>query len=515
MRVVRPPQMTIGEVDISKLTFNPKSRDDIPRILKGLQFIYLNTQLRDAIFALLTSQISPKVSKTNGRPGMTLWTIFVCGIIRLDLNIDYDRLLELMNEHHSLRTILGHHTYNDALYHLQTVKDNVSLFTPELLDEINQLIVKIGHDLVLCGQNGKKKDDTALHGRCDSYVVETNVHYPTDINLLHDATRKSIQLTAKMCKLLGLSDWRQHAQNVKQVKIAMRKAQQKKRSKAQKIEQQEKNKAAIQVAHQEYIDCAQGYVNKVRQTLLDVEKIETINVMGQKRFNARKTEIEKFIAHAVRQIDQIRRRVILGEKIPHSEKVFSLFEPHTEWVSKGKAGVPVELGVKVCIIEDQYGFILRAKEMQDQTDDKVAVEMVTETIQRFPEFKSCSFDKGFHSKENQIKLKEKLQLVVLPRKGKLSAVSKEIETAPEFVKARKAHSAVESAINALEVHGLDKCPDHGIDGFKRYVAWAMVARNIHRIGDILWEQEKEAQQGKDKPLRAKNDEKDKPDKIAA
>ena len=157
MRVVQPPQMTIGEVDISKLTFNPKSRDDIPRILKGLQFIYLNTQLRDAIFALLTSQISPKVSKTNGRPGMTLWTIFVCGIIRLDLNIDYDRLLELMNEHHSLRTILGHHTYNDALYHLQTVKDNVSLFTPELLDEINQLIVKIGHDLVLCGQNGKKK----------------------------------------------------------------------------------------------------------------------------------------------------------------------------------------------------------------------------------------------------------------------------------------------------------------------------------------------------------------------
>ena len=74
---------------------------------------------------------------------------------------------------------------------MQTVKDNVCLFTPELLDEINQLIVKGGHDLVLCGQNSKKKDDVALHGRCDSFVLETDVHYPTDINLLDDATARS------------------------------------------------------------------------------------------------------------------------------------------------------------------------------------------------------------------------------------------------------------------------------------------------------------------------------------
>ena len=256
---------------------------------------------------------------------------------------------------------------------MQTVKDNVCLFTPELLDEINQLIVKGGHDLVLCGQNSKKKDDVALHGRCDSFVLETDVHYPTDINLLDDATRKIIQLTAKLCKVLGLSDWRQHANNVSQVKAAMRKAQQKKRSKAKNIAQQEKNNTAIQVAHQDFINCAQGYIGKVRQTLFDVEKIELIDIIGQKKFDARKAEIEKFIAHAVCQIDQIRRRVILGEKIHHEEKVFSIFEPHTEWISKGKAGVPVELGVKVCIMVDQHGFVLLPQVMQNQTDDKVGV----------------------------------------------------------------------------------------------------------------------------------------------
>ena len=143
------------------------------------------------------------------------------------------------------------------------------------------------------------------------------------------------------------------------------------------------------------------------------------------------------------------------------------------------------------------------------------LEMVKKTKERFPKLKSCGFDKGFHSLENQIELKKKLPLVVLPRKGKLSEAAKAIEIAPEFVKARKAHSAVESAINTLEVHGLDVCPDHGIDAFKRYVWWAVVARNIHRIGDILWERETEAQLGNDKGLCSGNDEKAKPDKIAA
>jgi len=67
-------------------------------------------------------------------------------------------------------------------------------------------------------------------------------------------------------------------------------------------------------------------------------------------------EIEKIIAHAERQIDQIRRRVILGEKIPHAEKVFSLFEEHTELISKRKAGVPIELGLKAWLKEAEENF---------------------------------------------------------------------------------------------------------------------------------------------------------------
>ena len=67
-------------------------------------------------------------------------------------------------------------------------------------------------------------------------------------------------------------------------------------------------------------------------------------------------------------------------------------------------------------------------------------------------------------------------------KGKLSLKDKEREYSPEFIKARHQHSAVESAINALEVHGLDRCPDHGIDGFKRYISLAVLGRNIQQLG---------------------------------
>ena len=148
MRVVQNRQMRIGEVDIAQIKFDPRSRDDIPKILKGLQYLYLNLPLRTQIFHLLETELAPKVDKRNGRPGMELWKILVCGVVRLDLNEDYDRLHELVNQHHTLREMLGHAMFDETNYPYQTLKDNVSLFTPELLDKINQVVVGAGHDLL-------------------------------------------------------------------------------------------------------------------------------------------------------------------------------------------------------------------------------------------------------------------------------------------------------------------------------------------------------------------------------
>ncbi len=415
------------------------------------------------------------MNKRNGRPGMTLWNILVCGVLRLDLNADYDRLLELVNQHQTLRQMLGHSLFDEGKeYAYQTLVDNVGLLTPELLDKLNQVIVEGGHALV-------KKGDAALRGRCDSFVVETNVHFPTDLNLLWDAMRKAITLTAQWCESQQLSDWRQYRYNLHQLKRLMRRAQNKKYGKKAR---NPLNDSQITQAHQAYIDQARHHLVKIQATL---PRLTTTTATER----LLRIEIEDYLQHARRQISQIERRVIKGKVIPHEEKVFSIFEPHTEWISKGKAGVPVELGLKVCILEDQYQFILHLHVLMKQTDAQIAVVMIEETQKRFPALNACSFDKGFHSPANQDELPQRLEQVTLPKKGKLSKARQAVEQSEAFVKARRAHSAVESAINALEVHGLDKCPDHGIDGFKRYVALAIVTRNIHRIGDILWQQDVE------------------------
>ena len=78
-----------------------------------------------------------------------------------------------------------------------------------------------------------------------------------------------------------------------------------------------------------------------------------------------------------------------------------------------------------------------------------------------------------------------LDVSVLPQKGRLSAEEAAFESSDLFLRARHQHAAVESAINALEVHGLDRCPDQGLDGFKHYVALAILARNIQQLGARL------------------------------
>ncbi len=476
MREAKNQQMQLGEVDISAIRINPKSRDDIPQILRGLQLLYTNVAIRETLFTALEQVIPSQVNKSTGRPGMMLWRIFVLGVLRLNLNCDYDRLHNLANNHRTIREMLGHSDFYKHEYQLQTLKDNVKLLTPKVLEEINHIVVLAGHDLL------KKKENAKLAARCDSFVTKTDVHFPTDINLLFDASRKVIGLVAQLCSQFNINSWRQYRHNVKTIKKLYRKAQQ---SKKGNKKDEAKRLSQIQDAHKSYIDLAEVFFDKAKQTIKHIESNESLSMID----TVRVAEVNDYLKHGARQIDQIRRRVLQGEKIPHGEKVFSLFEPHTEWICKGKQGVPVELGVRVCIIEDKDQFILHHKIMYKQTDDKVAVAMAEEAKQKFPNLYSVSYDRGFYSKDNREQLSKALESVALPKKGKLSKSDKIIQRDENYLQAKDKHSAVESAINGLNRHGLDRCLDHGDAGFERYVALSIVARNIQRIGSILQKRE--------------------------
>ena len=147
----------IEDMQIDRIELELDSRDDIPQIIGGLQYIFLNPVLREEVLTLLDQLFPEEVDLNNGRPGMDRWSIFVMGVLRLNLNCDYDRLHNLVNNHRAIRQILGHGFVDDKKRHyLQTLKDNVSLLTPDILDRINQVVVNAGHELV------KKKRPTKM-----------------------------------------------------------------------------------------------------------------------------------------------------------------------------------------------------------------------------------------------------------------------------------------------------------------------------------------------------------------
>ena len=463
MRNLRNPQLERGEVRIEDIKLNHKCRDDMPTLLSGLQYLYSQEASRDRLFALLDEFIIPGINKKVGRPGMDMWSILVMGVVKQGLGCDFDRLHELVNEHKTLRKFLGHPAISDKLYHYQTLVDNVSLLNPELLGEINQLVVESGHTVV-----GKKPGEP-LRGRCDSFVVETNVRHPTDVSLLWDAMRCMYRHAGPLGSKHKVPDWRQwqHLQNTLEKKF-------------NKIR---KTRRASRKDIKAYLKLCAELIGRVKALLLEL----AAKGVSPQKIN----KITNFVMHAVRQIDQIDRRLLKGETIPQNEKVFSIFEPHTRWISKGKAGRPVELGVPVGIAEDQYQFILHYEIMWTGSDVDFAVPLVEITKELFPDFCAASFDRGFHSPANRTRLDEVLVDNVLPKKGRLSKADREREQGETFVAMRRQHPAVESAINNLEHRGLDRVRSKGRKGFARSVALAVVALNVHRLGRVLRQQAQE------------------------
>jgi len=139
----------IEAMDIDKLELELDSRDDIPQLLKGLQYIFLTPTWRQEGFAMLERIFTPALALDTGRPGMAMWSIFVMGVLRLSLNCDYDRLHNLVNNHLTIRQRLGHGGVDDRKrYALQTLKDKVVLLTLDILDPVHQVVVRAGHELI-------------------------------------------------------------------------------------------------------------------------------------------------------------------------------------------------------------------------------------------------------------------------------------------------------------------------------------------------------------------------------
>ena len=143
---------------------------------------------------------------------MEQWSILVLSTLRLALGADFDRIQELANEHRTHRMMLGHGIFDDKNYRLQTLRDNLKLFTPDIMERINSEVIRSGYQLL------NLEATASIQRRCDSFVLKTDVHFPTDINLLYDAMSVLFRQCIHWRQDYSLPDWRQHKYNLTEFK---------------------------------------------------------------------------------------------------------------------------------------------------------------------------------------------------------------------------------------------------------------------------------------------------------
>ncbi len=251
----------------------------------------------------------------------------------------------------------------------------------QTIRQINEMIVSFGHDVF------KKKDEAALGLKTDSYVVESNVHFPTDYNLLWDSARKCLDVMGYFQKEYKITGWRKAKQWRKEIKGLMR-AVGKASSSGGRNKYEREHKATLM------------YLEKARALLVKVGQSKDDLPLNGPKDVALFTALKYYIEMLEKHMDLVDRRLIQAEQIPHEEKVFSIFETYTEWIKKGKLHPNVELGKKVLVTTDQYNLVLDYQVMDEISDSEVVEELANRIFERYA-VKSWSFDKGFYSKENE------------------------------------------------------------------------------------------------------------------
>jgi IS5 family transposase len=477
MREAFRSQLSLGFVNISEIVLNIKSRHELVPILKALQHVYSNQEEYEKILSLIRADILEGKSADWGKKGMRFWEILVLAAVRLGCNLDYDALEDLANQHRKLREMMGLGLLETREFSRSCLQENLSKLSVHTIRAIDRIIVGLGHDL---------EPEAAERVRVDTFVVETNVHFPTDANLMQDGICKIIFLVTQLAKLAGIAGMRKSEYWLKKTKKLQRRIGGLRKSQRKDAPEEMTSCYEEFIAlGEKVIELALRIVNTAASCQLELgAALKAEHCVNQ---------IYWFATGTAHMMDLARRRVLNGEKIPHNEKLFSLFESHTEMINRGKTPYPWEFGHKVWIAEDKAGFIVDHDIMGiGDTDEKWTVEIAERVMLGYGDkVQWLSFDSGFYTPLNRIWLKEMVPNFCLPKKGTSDKMQQQLESAEGFKEARRKHSGVESGINGLDHCGLTRCRDKGRSGYDRYVPMAIMGRNLYTLGKLLLARERE------------------------
>ena len=473
MRIPHQEQRRLDCPPVDQVELNFECRAAMIPILRGLQHLYSRSDFRNQALELVGKDVLGDADPDVGRDGMSFWQVLVLAAVRLGCNFTYDQLQDLAENHRALLQIMQVGSWEEASFDWRRIRDNICKVRPETIDRINELIVSAGHQL---------EPTAAERVRGDSFVAQTNIHWPTESSLILDGLTKILLLAPAFAKALGMAGWRQH-------KSLLRKAQQAARAIA-RVRKGRNFQERLQCAYQQLFHIVELVLPRT-QALLDASMGSLpIDSDGRAEIELCKKFQELVYWHSVTShvYGTARRRVLEGEQVPNDDKLFSVFEPDTELIKRGKVPQPIEFGHSVLVIEDGVGFICHYRVLPLRTDDRSVLIPEMEQLQKRlgGRIRMASFDRGFHSPENQKKLAELLTHPCLPMTGAKQSARQEAQASVEFREARQRHPGIESAIGALQAgNGLGRCRDHSSIGFKRYVALGVLGRNIWALGKML------------------------------
>ena len=469
MRKGYSTQLRLDSLPIDQVPLNLGCRDRIIHVLRALQQVYSRADVTAGILKLVEEDVNASTRKDCGRAGMDYWHIMVLASVRLGCNFTYDHVHDLAENHARLRAIMGIGAWDsETNFTWRTIRNNVCLLKPSTIDRISEIIVAEGHAIV---------PEAIEKMRADSFVMQTNIHYPTESSLIRDGLRKIIAMCLDLAAAHQLSGWRQHLHLWKSVKQLARQID---RIAAKKGAHYVKR---LKEPYRELLQKTQTIITRSRQLCIDLTLPQATesDVFGPNTLQA-------FIARTERVMDTAKRRVLLGESVPNSDKLFSVFEPHTQLYKRGKAGEPIQFGRQVLVFEDAAGFIVYGKLMKrDACDSGVAVAETKAVQERFGNrVKRLSFDRGFHSPANQEQLSDVIPSLCLPKPGVKQSAKQMAAADDDFLEAQQNHSGVESAIGALQSgNGMECCRDRSEIGFERYMSLAILGRNLQTLGRLL------------------------------
>jgi hypothetical protein len=469
MRQHYDSQRRFDSTPIGELMLNYDCRDEMIPVLAGLQYVYTSGPLRNKIVKLVAEDVNRDSRRDIGRPGLDDWQIVVLAGVRLGCDYDFDKLQDQAENHRSLRTLLGVGDWEEGTsFSARRIRDTLCQLQPSTLEAINQAIVSHGQEL---------DGEAAASVRADSFVVETDIHYPTESSLIGDGMRKIIPLCARLAAEIGATGWRQSESLLKKIDREIRLIGQISSSKSPKA------KAGLSAAYQRLLKRTATILDRAKtlqkQAETAVFSVDAVLFAG---------ELAEWIKLTQQVCDTAYRRVILGEQVPNSEKLFSLFETHTQLYRRGKAGEPNQFGRLVLVFEDGAGFISHYHLMdRDATDADVIIEE-TRAVQKKHKgrIETASFDRGFYSPENEEQLAKIVNEPCLAPRHPGQFAERIANASVEFHRLRQRHPGIESAIGALQSgNGLKRCRDHSEVGFERYLGLAILGRNLHVLGKLL------------------------------